>query len=85
MRTQWGCWQYKTHYAQTYADDRHKNKPKRIKFNKIVEKFVTEKVQFEVVIINSFKVGCVKCPRGLNTLRNTFFNTSYNLTVFILV
>lgn len=47
MRTQWGCWQYKTHYAQTYAEERHKNKPKRIKFNKIVEKFVNEKVQFE--------------------------------------
>ncbi|WP_342226998.1 hypothetical protein [Rickettsiella endosymbiont of Rhagonycha lignosa] len=28
MRTQWGCWQYKTHYAQTYAEERHKNKPK---------------------------------------------------------
>ncbi|MGC1853953.1 MAG: helix-turn-helix domain-containing protein [Candidatus Aquirickettsiella sp.] len=42
-RAQWGNWEYKTHYAQTYADERHKNKPKRIKFTKAVEKFVDEK------------------------------------------
>jgi IS30 family transposase len=47
MRTQWGCWQYKTHYAQTYADERHKNKPKHIKLTKTVEKFVDEKLQFQ--------------------------------------
>ena len=44
MRTQWGCWQYKTRYAQTYADERHKNKPKHIKLTKAVEKFVDEKI-----------------------------------------
>jgi len=45
--TQWGCWHYKTHYAQTYADERQKNKSKHIKLTKAVEKFVDEKVQFE--------------------------------------
>lgn len=47
MRTQWGCWQYKTHYAQTYADERHKNKPKHIKLTKTVERFIDEKLQIE--------------------------------------
>ena len=46
MRNQRGCWQYKSHYAQTYADERHKNKPKRIKFTKTVEKIDNEKIQF---------------------------------------
>ncbi|MFZ2486460.1 MAG: IS30 family transposase [Candidatus Rickettsiella isopodorum] len=46
-RVQWGSWEYKTHYAQTYAEERHKNKPKRIKLTKVVEKFIEEKVQFE--------------------------------------
>jgi transposase, IS30 family len=47
MRTQWGCWQYKTQYAQTYAEERHKNKAKQIKFTKEVEKLVQEKLQLE--------------------------------------
>jgi transposase, IS30 family len=46
-RTQWGCWQYKTHYAQTYADERHKNKLKHIKLTKTVERFIDEKLQIE--------------------------------------
>lgn len=47
MRTQWGCWQYKTHYAQTYADERDKNKLKHIKLTKTVERFIDEKLQIE--------------------------------------
>lgn len=47
MRTQWGFWQYKTQYAQTYTDERHKNKPKQIKFTQEVEKIVVEKLQLE--------------------------------------
>jgi transposase, IS30 family len=44
MRTKLGCWQYKPNYAQRYAEDRHKEKPKKIKFTKNVEKFVREKL-----------------------------------------
>lgn len=45
MRTQLGAWQYKPNYAQTYAEDRHKNKAKKIKFSAEVESFVREKIQ----------------------------------------
>lgn len=34
--------QYKTDYAQSYTDNRHKRKPKQIKFNEEVEGFVRE-------------------------------------------
>lgn len=47
MRTQWCCWQYKSHDAQTYTDERHKNKLKNIKLTKTVEKFIEEKLQLE--------------------------------------
>lgn len=39
------CPQDKTYYAQSYTDERHKNKPKHIKLTKAVEKFVDEKLQ----------------------------------------
>lgn len=35
---------YKPDYAQSYTEDRHKNKHKQIKFNKEVEAFVREKL-----------------------------------------
>ena len=44
VRTKLGFWQYKPDYAQTYAEERHKNKPKRVKFTKEVESFVREKL-----------------------------------------
>ena len=36
--------QYKPDYAQTYAERRHKQKTKQIKFNEEVEAFVREKI-----------------------------------------
>lgn len=42
--TKLGSWQYKPNYAQGYAERRHKNKPKRIKFTAEVELFVREKI-----------------------------------------
>lgn len=44
VRTALGSWQYKPDYAQTYAEDKRKKKPKRIKFTKEVEQFVREKI-----------------------------------------
>ncbi len=44
VRTALGSWQYKPNYAQTYTEDRHKNKPKKTKFTGSVEKFVREKI-----------------------------------------
>lgn len=44
VRTKLGSWQYKPDYAQNYAEQRHKNKPKQIKFTKEVEAFVREKL-----------------------------------------
>jgi IS30 family transposase len=44
VRTALGSWQYKVDYAQGYADDRQKNKPKHIKFTAEVEEFVQEKL-----------------------------------------
>ena len=43
-RTALGSWQYKPNYAQTYAEDRHKEKPKHVKFTNEVEQFVREKL-----------------------------------------
>jgi IS30 family transposase len=45
VRTSFGSWQYKTHYAQTYTEDRHKHKNKHRKFTPEVEKFVRRKLQ----------------------------------------
>ncbi|MFT3742550.1 MAG: IS30 family transposase [Gammaproteobacteria bacterium] len=47
VRTTLGSWQYKPDYAQTYAETRRKEKPKRIKFTKEVEQFIREKLQEE--------------------------------------
>ena len=44
VRTSLSCWQYKPDYAQAYADERHKNKLKHVKFTKEVENFVREKL-----------------------------------------
>lgn len=44
VRASLGCWQYKPNYAQTYADERHKNKRKYVKFTKEIESFVREKL-----------------------------------------
>lgn len=44
IRTAYGSWQYKPNYAQTYADDRHKEKPKHKKFTPEVESFIREKL-----------------------------------------
>lgn len=45
MRSSWGCWQYKPQYAQTYTEERHKKKPKKVTFTEKVKSFVTEKLQ----------------------------------------
>jgi IS30 family transposase len=45
VRTALGSWQYKSNYAQGYAEDRHKTKPKRIKFTQEVEAFVRAKLE----------------------------------------
>jgi len=44
VRTALGSWQYKPNYAQRYAEDRHKEKPKQIMFTKNVEAFIREKL-----------------------------------------
>lgn len=44
FRTALGSWQYKIDYAQSYANERQKKKPKNIKFTPEVEAFVREKL-----------------------------------------
>tara|TARA_B100001996_G_C18658917_1_gene592300 strand:- start:1325 stop:2020 length:696 start_codon:yes stop_codon:yes gene_type:complete len=44
VRTALGSWQYKPDYAQTYAEERRQQKPKRVKFTKKVKAFVREKI-----------------------------------------
>jgi len=44
VRTALGSWQYKPNYAQSYTDERHKEKYKHVKFTKEVEQFVREKL-----------------------------------------
>jgi len=44
VRTKFGSWQYKPDYAQGYTDERHKKKPKHIKFTQAVQLFVREKI-----------------------------------------
>ncbi|MBA3662366.1 MAG: IS30 family transposase [Gammaproteobacteria bacterium] len=44
VRTKLGSWQYKPNYAQSYTDERHKNKNKEVKFTKDAEAFVREKL-----------------------------------------
>jgi IS30 family transposase len=45
VHTRLGYWAYKADYAQAKADDRKKNKRKRIKFTDQVKSFVIEKIQ----------------------------------------
>jgi IS30 family transposase len=47
VRTAMGSWQYKPHYAQTYAEERHKYKPKPVKLTEPVKSFVREKLKEE--------------------------------------
>lgn len=47
VRTAFGSWQYKADYAQTYADERHKKKTKRVKLTKEIDVFIREKIQRE--------------------------------------
>jgi len=47
VRTALGSWQYKPGYAQGYTEDRHKNKPKKIKFTENVKQFTKTKIQEE--------------------------------------
>lgn len=44
VHTRLGYWTYKADYAQTYAENRRKNKKYPIKFNDAVERFVREKL-----------------------------------------
>ena len=44
VRTKLGSWQYKADYAQTYTQERHKEKNKAVKFNQEVETFVRHKL-----------------------------------------
>jgi transposase, IS30 family len=45
VRTSFGDWQYKPNYAQTYAEERHRKKPKQIKLTPHVQDFIQEKVR----------------------------------------
>lgn len=45
IRTAFGSWQYKPNYAQDYAEQRHKQKFKQVKFTNEVEALVREKLQ----------------------------------------
>jgi IS30 family transposase len=45
VRTAMDSWQYKPHYAQTYAEERHKYKPKPVKLTEPVKSFVRIKVR----------------------------------------
>lgn len=44
VRTALGSWQYKPNYAQSNADQRHKEKAKKIKFTKEVALFIKDKI-----------------------------------------
>lgn len=45
VRTKLGSWQYKPNYAQGYANERHKKKPKAVKLTDDVKEFITVKLQ----------------------------------------
>lgn len=45
VRTQYGSWQYKPNYAQCYANQRHKEKKKRVKLTPEAGDFIRAKVQ----------------------------------------
>ncbi|WP_419421484.1 transposase (plasmid) [Legionella sp. D16C41] len=42
--TRLGYWTYKANYAQRYADDRQRDKPKYVKTNEEIKQFITEKI-----------------------------------------
>ncbi|STX28713.1 IS30B/C/D transposase [Legionella beliardensis] len=44
IRTRLGYWTYKANYAQKYADDRQRDKPKYIKVNEEIKQFIREKI-----------------------------------------
>jgi len=44
VRTKLGSWQYKPDYAQFYAEERKKTKPRKVKFTTDIERFVREKI-----------------------------------------
>lgn len=44
IRTRLGFWTYKANYAQTYADERQRNKPKHVKANEQIKTFIKEKI-----------------------------------------
>ncbi len=45
VRTRLGYWDYKADYAQAFADQRKKAKPKFIKFTEQIKTFVIEKIK----------------------------------------
>lgn len=45
VRTRLGYWDYKADYAQSFADQRKKTKPKFIKFTEQIKAFVIEKIK----------------------------------------
>lgn len=47
VRTRLGYWEYKADYAQSFAEQRKKEKPKFIKFTDSIKAFVIEKIQDE--------------------------------------
>ncbi|WP_131783779.1 IS30 family transposase [Legionella gresilensis] len=47
VRTRLGYWTYKANYAQKYADDRQRDKPKHIKAKEEVKAFIIEKLKQE--------------------------------------
>ena len=47
VRTSNGYWQYKPDYAQTYANERHRDKPKAAKLTQEVRSFICDKLREE--------------------------------------
>jgi IS30 family transposase len=47
VRTRLGYWTYKADYAQAYANERKKTKPRYLKFTEQIKSFVSEKIQEE--------------------------------------
>ncbi|STX81280.1 Transposase and inactivated derivatives, IS30 family [Legionella busanensis] len=53
VRTRLGYWTYKANYAQKYADDRQRDKPKHIKAKEEVKAFIIEKLKQDGVLNKS--------------------------------
>ncbi|MEO8401009.1 MAG: hypothetical protein ABI597_04325 [Gammaproteobacteria bacterium] len=45
VRTQLGSWQYKPDYAQAFADQKHREKKKKVKLTNEAKSFIREKLQ----------------------------------------